>query len=418
MGKWYIDRSRNINSIISSIHYDLLKELIDTPKQFIEPSELIDMLQIDGANKNALLTNFRDLGLIDKDNKPSEFFKACTKSKLPVSVIVLLILLKRNDEKKDSNTVKPFVVIAKALSKMLEHNYSPELTWGICDNYLMNITSYESITWERLYQVIKSNTQVLSTPVLDIWFNALIATGLFEGDKKQVTLKKKYYDFIKFISKYGAEMKPSQTREEYLQQACSAQYGWYELFAAHTDEAISVSKNLRAMISFIQTVDSLTGNSHIANAVQFDYSKFSKNELEKELDYLLKLHNEVRDRIISVQERLLMAGDNKEQVSNKTNAENENLFVFYLQNNKDLADNTIHNYFRSLRKMKDLLVEHENIVINTEIYFIADLSVLDMLIQKFEQNDELKAVNEHDHYSISAAYNNYREFLRTMGEIC
>lgn len=74
MGKWYIDRSRNVSSIVSSIHFELLKRLINTKETFIDPNVLIDELQIDGANKNALLTNFRDLGLIDENNRPSDFF--------------------------------------------------------------------------------------------------------------------------------------------------------------------------------------------------------------------------------------------------------------------------------------------------------------------------------------------------------
>ena len=150
MGKWYIDRSRNVSSIVSSIHFELLKRLINTKETFIDPNVLIDELQIDGANKNALLTNFRDLGLIDENNRPSDFFCACIEANLPVAVTVLLILLKRNDEKKEKNSVKPFVVISKALAQMIEHGFAPELTWGICDTYLMAITTYEDISWENL----------------------------------------------------------------------------------------------------------------------------------------------------------------------------------------------------------------------------------------------------------------------------
>ena len=93
------------------------------------------------------------------------------------------------------------------------------------------------------------------------------------------------------------------------------------------------------------------------------------------------------------------------------------MFSFYLQNNKELSDHTIASYFQSLRKMKDILFQYEKIVINTEIYFIDDVTILEQIIARFEGNEELKAINKVGHYSISASYNNYCEFLKTMKEI-
>ena len=419
MGKWYIDRSRNVSSIVSSIHYDLLKRLLNEQKKFIEPNELIDEMQIDGANKNALLTNFRDLGLIDENNKPSSFFRACTEADLPVSITVLLILLKRNDEKKEKNSLKPFVVISKALADMISNDCVPELTWGICDNYLMTLTSYDEINWVNLHKIIKANTRVLTTPVLDIWFNALIATELFDGDKKQIKLKREYYDFIKFVAKYGDEMLPSQSREEYLAQACDAQYGWYSLFSAHSYEAVCASKNLPKLISYVQTVDLLL---HKESRVylergEAEYDSLSKEQLEDELQYLSKQELEIKEKINRLKERLSILKENEKFLNIKTNVENENLFSFYLQNNKELSDHTIASYFQSLRKMKDILFQYEKIVINTEIYFIDDVTILEQIIARFEGNKDLRAINKAWHNAISAAYNNYCEFLNTMKEI-
>ena len=57
MGKWYIDRSRNVSSIVSSIHYDLLKRLLNEQKKFIEPNELIDEMRIFFCSINLHLIN-------------------------------------------------------------------------------------------------------------------------------------------------------------------------------------------------------------------------------------------------------------------------------------------------------------------------------------------------------------------------
>ena len=419
MGKWYIDRSRNISSIVSSIHYDLLKRLLNSQKSFFQTSELIEEMQIDGANRNALLTNFRDLGLIDENNKPSTFFRVCNEIDLPVSMTVLLILIKRNDEKKGKNSLKPFVVISKALAEMINHGCVPELTWGICDNYLMTLTAYNEINWENLHRIVKADTRVLTTPVLDIWFNALIATELFDGDKKHIILKKEYYEFIKFIAKYGTEMVPSQSREDYLAQACDAQYGWYSLFSAHSYEAVCASKNLPELVSYIQKVDSFLNKSPQVYAGKniTEYDALNKEQLEDELQYLTKQNLEIQEKIIRLKERLFIIKENEKFLNIKTNVENESLFSFYLQNNKELLEHSIVDYFQSLRKMKDILFQHEKIRLNTEIYFIDDVVVMEQIIARFEGNAELKVINKDSHYSISAAYNNYYEFLKTMREI-
>ncbi|UKI51891.1 MAG: hypothetical protein L6V79_06960 [Clostridium sp.] len=100
------------------------------------------------------------MGLIDENNKPSSFFRACTEANLPVSITVLLILLKKEMmKKKEKNSLKPFVVISKALAEMISNDCVPELTWGICDNYLMTLTSYDEINWANLQKNYKSKHQ-------------------------------------------------------------------------------------------------------------------------------------------------------------------------------------------------------------------------------------------------------------------
>lgn len=421
MSGWYIDRSRNISSIVSSIHYNLLKSIIDSPlclKKSIDSQELIDELQIDGANKNALLTNFRDLGLINtSDNKPSSFFITCTKANLSLGTIVLLILLKRNDEKKVSNSIKPFVVMAKALSIMKENGVFPTLTWEICDNYLMDVDNYDDIVWFKISHELHYHSECISTPVLDIWFNAMIATGLFDGDKRKVSLKKEYYGFIDFIAKYGVEMAPSLSRAEYVSQACDSKYGWYSLFKEHTYEAVCSIQNLPELIAFVQAEDAIINGTLTSVSYDLYTDNKPKNELEKELGFLRQQELDIQQKINHIEERLMLIEKNQEFINIKTAPANKELYSYYLMENKGLCERTVFSYYLSLEKAKKYLEQYAGVVLNTELYFINDIDAFSKIISVFEGNKKLVEINKKMHNSISAAYNNYLGFLKTMSEL-
>lgn len=113
----------------------------------------------------------------------------------------------------------------------------------------------------------------------------------------------------------------------------------------------------------------------------------NKTQLEEELDYLRSQETKISDRINKIQARLTRYKENDRFLTIKTNVENEALFAFYLQNNKELSDHTISSYFQSLRKMKDIMGQYEQITLNTEIYFINDVSIIEALIARYEAND-------------------------------
>lgn len=258
MTKWYIDRSKNISSIIDSQPVKNLRMLItsDLMKQEkILPRDLINFLGLRGKNENATLTNYRDLGLIDStSNKPTPFFVACDKVDLDVAQLILMILLKRNNEKHAKSKVKPFVVICKTLALMIKMGCKPTLSWGDCNDYLMTINDYNNITESFVTEMIEQNPTCNESTVLDIWFNALIATGLFEGTKYEVTLKEIFYPFVEFIANYGHEMIPSENTKQYFEQASSSEYGWYALVQHHPLEAIKAASLLPALISYIGVI--------------------------------------------------------------------------------------------------------------------------------------------------------------------
>ena len=99
MANWYIDRSRNISSILQSNYFHKLCDLATKEVNNYSSRELIDLLGIaeDMKNPNALLTFLRDIGLINANtNIPSNFLKVCVKSKCTTEEMILMMILKKN----------------------------------------------------------------------------------------------------------------------------------------------------------------------------------------------------------------------------------------------------------------------------------------------------------------------------------
>lgn len=244
MGSWYIDRSRNISSIFSSEWYSKLEEYANdnsTNGMFDGKSqEFCNYLQLPTKNPYAILTYLRDLGIIDDNNDATDFFKCGLQAKLSAEEFILLILLKRNDNKNEASTVKPFVVLSKALYLMSIFDLPLVINWHQCINYLMSVSSYDEINESLIRSMVDDHGDNPPNGP-DIWFNALISTGLFTGKSSEITLKDKYMRFISFIANYGNELEPSSNRMEYIEQSKDALYGIYTLFKNHTlDAAIAV----------------------------------------------------------------------------------------------------------------------------------------------------------------------------------
>lgn len=265
MSSWYIDRSRNIKSCFESSLMDKMKEWVQNKNEIstqpISPAKLIKKLNIDKSfkNPNALLTYLRDIGLIDyQTNLPSQFFRTCVYSQLSNEQIILLILLKKNSEKNDKSTVKPFVVICKAMSLLVDICKDYYLTWDDCVSFLQKIDNYDDITEQYILEMINArniNDKTQDSSIMDIWFNGLTATGLFfEGDKKRIYLNKKYLKFIKFVAKYGQEMICSQNRDEGLYQMGMDCFGLSEMIYNHSLAAIDSFENLNVLFDFFRNV--------------------------------------------------------------------------------------------------------------------------------------------------------------------
>ena len=101
----------------------------------------------------------------------------------------------------------------------------------------------------------------------------------------------------------------------------------------------------------------------------------------------------------------------------KTNEDNKELFAYYLIENKNLSDITVHHYYNALQVIKDMFLEELEILIPTELYFIDDARVFELIVDGFKSNEKMLAENKKRHYDLSAAINNYQKFLSTLKEI-
>ena len=90
MSSWYIDRSRNLESIFKDEYFGKLKEFAQNNLS-LSTSELIDYLKIGGKNPNAILTFLRDIGIIyirdDKKKKQQIFLKNVQNQNQKISIL-------------------------------------------------------------------------------------------------------------------------------------------------------------------------------------------------------------------------------------------------------------------------------------------------------------------------------------------
>lgn len=246
MANWYIDRSRNISSILQSNYFHKLCDLATKEVNNYSSRELIDLLGIaeDMKNPNALLTFLRDIGLINANtNIPSNFLKVCVKSKCTTEEMILMIILKKNSEKNEKSTIKPFIMLCKAFSILNKNEYELKIHWNDCVNYIMKCDNYEQLDDSLIEEMLANRVvgKLEESAVLDIWFNAFCDTKLFEKDKdKFIKLKEEYIDLIEYFADEGEKLKCNLTREDGLKQMSDSTYGLYTMISNAPIRSIKV----------------------------------------------------------------------------------------------------------------------------------------------------------------------------------
>ena len=260
MSDWYIDRSRNISSVFKENMYSKLQDYItefDLTDGY-DTKKLVSFLGISGRNPNAYLTYLRDLGFLTEDNKPTNFLRICSLCDLSQEQITILLLVKRDSNKKTPSSVKPFVSIAKFLQLQKQLGNPMCINWNHCDKYLMDISSYDDLNEEKFNSLVFSTDFNQGRQVLDIWFNALLDSQLFVGNKKEITLSSKYEDLIEFIALHGEELPVNHTREEYMLHCSSAYHGLPQLMFNNSSDAIKYLGKYSWLFNFAASAEKVS----------------------------------------------------------------------------------------------------------------------------------------------------------------
>jgi len=140
-------------------------------------------------------------------------------------------------------------------------------------------------------------------------------------------------------------------------------------------------------------------------------------ELEKEIEALEKNKKDIDDKIVSIKKKIVVLKNSERFLNVKTNEANKELFSYYLMENRSLSDRTVHNYFNALRNVKDLFFEEIRVLIPTELYFIDDIKVFELIMEEFKNSEAMQIECRKRHNDLSAAINNYHQFLLTLKEI-
>ncbi len=222
---WYIDRAININHKNFNNNVQFFYEKC---KEKIECKELIKLMEkdFDGAtgNLNATLTHYRDIGILNKENKIGNSAKEYIEKKLDLSSFILDLLIKR-PAKKIPTKVRPFVIICKFFDILIQMEVDKDniyVTNKECIQYLYNINDYEELDYEFVEQVIYNrnidkfgnkidNDKIESNEItnINIWFNALREIPIFRPtDKNKDCLipNVEQKEFFSFISSYGGDL--------------------------------------------------------------------------------------------------------------------------------------------------------------------------------------------------------------------
>ena len=255
MNDWYIDRSK------SFVETDLKKTMeiihqIETEGKNTDASVITSRLKNAGvrgvspSNAYAALTRFRDHGLIRLDNTVGNATKLYVDGKLDFGELLIDLFLKRPAKKDNSPNVKPFVLICRLFSYMMEMNLDPDdifITKAECDEYLLPICDYSNLSYELVEQIVSERQYSMDDHVLiprrnlddnvavkyGIWFNGLKSTPLFlPCDLKDVLLpNQKQFEFFKYVSENADELDatPTSSNSELYSYYCNDRYGFSEI---------------------------------------------------------------------------------------------------------------------------------------------------------------------------------------------
>ena len=295
MNDWYIDRSK------SFVETDLKKTMeiihqIETEGKNTDASVITSRLKNAGvrgvspSNAYAALTRFRDHGLIRLDNTVGNATKLYVDGKLDFGELLIDLFLKRPAKKDNSPNVKPFVLICRLFSYMMEMNLDPDdifITKAECDEYLLPICDYSDLSYELVEQIVSERQYSMDDHVLiprrdlddnvavkyGIWFNGLKSTPLFlPCDLKDVLLpNQKQFEFFKYVSENADELDatPTSSNSELYSYYCNDRYGFSEILPSLIRSNVTLEEDdAKAIFEYLFGYNELPG---------FDYDHYFKH---------------------------------------------------------------------------------------------------------------------------------------------
>ncbi len=295
MNDWYIDRSK------SFVETDLQKTMqiiheVELEGKNADAAIITSRLKdagvrgISKSNAYAALTRFRDHGLIRLDNTIGDATKLYINGKLDFGELLLDLFLKRPAKKENSPNIKPFVLICKLFSHMMEMNLDPDdifITKAECDEYLLPICDYADLTFELIEQIIAERQYSMNDHVLidrrdlddnvavkyGIWFNGLKNTPLFlPSDLKDVLIpNQKQFEFFKYISENAEELEatPTASNSELYLYYCNDHFGFSEILPSLIRDNVTLEESdAKAVFEYLFGYNELAG---------FDYNYYLKH---------------------------------------------------------------------------------------------------------------------------------------------
>lgn len=295
MNDWYIDRSK------SFVETDLQKTMqiiydVEAEGKNADAAIITSRLKSAGArgvsksNAYAALTRFRDHGLIRLDNTVGDATKLYINGKLDFGELLLDLFMKRPAKKENSPNVKPFVLICKLFSHMMEMNLDPDdifITKAECDEYLLPICDYKDLTFELVEQIIAERKYSMNDHVLiarrdlddnvavkyGIWFNGLKNTPLFlPSELRDVLLpNQKQFEFFKYVSENAEELEvtPTASNSELYAYYCNDRFGFSEILPSLIRNNVTLEEDeAKAVFEYLFGYNELAG---------FDYEYYFKH---------------------------------------------------------------------------------------------------------------------------------------------
>lgn len=295
MNDWYIDRSKSFVETDLKETMQIIRQ-IELDGKNMDAAVITERLKAAGvrgvapSNAYAALTRFRDHGLIRLDNSVGDATKLYIDGKLDFGELLIDLFLKRPAKKENSPNVKPFVLLCRLFSYMLEMKIDPDdifVTKAECEEYLLPICNYSDLTFELVERIVTEREYSLEDHSViarvqpskndevkyGIWFNGLKNTPLFLpcDVRDKLIPNQKQFEFFKYVSENAEEFDatPTSGNNELYAYYCNDRYGFSEILPSLIRSNVALDEDdAKAIFEYLFGYNELAG---------FDYDHYLKH---------------------------------------------------------------------------------------------------------------------------------------------